>query len=262
MFTLNNWDDKDVEDIRNLGSQYVVFGKEVGENGTHHLQGYVYFKSARTLSSLKKKLKKAHFEPRRGSHEQARDYCLKDGDYEEIGTPPVSQKEKGEKEKERWEAAWACAKVGDFDGIDKDILMRCYRTCKEIRKDYMADVQDAEDVTGVWFYGAAGVGKSRRARDEYPKAYLKMCNKWWDGYQEEPHVIIDDLDKGHAVLGHHLKIWGDRYCFLAETKGGAIKIRPKTIIVTSQYHPDDIWEDDETRSAIRRRFKITHIVNI
>eukprot|EP00965_Chrysotila_dentata_P098512 3256166-Pleurochrysis_carterae.AAC.1 len=82
-----------------------------------------------------------------------------------------------------------------------------------------------------------------------------MCNKWWDGYVDHDVCLIEDFDKAHNVLGHHMKIWADRYPFMAEIKGSAIKIRPRLVIVTSNYHPSHIWQDDTTLGPIMRRFK-------
>jgi hypothetical protein len=258
VFTINNYTDEEYEAIQGMECRYLIVGKEVGAEGTPHLQGYILFRNARSFNTIKRLLPRAHIEPAKGNAEQNIDYCSKDGDYFEKGDRPVSQKRKGEAEKQRWEDARSAAKEGRLDDIDADIYVRQYRTLKMIKKDHMQDIPDHDDVTGIWFYGAAGTGKSRTARQDYPGAYLKMCNKWWDGYNNEDNVIIDDFDKNHSVLGHHLKIWADRYAFIAETKGGAVKIRPKKIIVTSQYHITDIWDDCETREALQRRFSVTH----
>lgn len=73
-------------------------------------------------------------------------------------------------------------------------------------------------------------------------------------------MVIDDLDSN--ALGHHLKIWADHYPFTAEYKGGSRYIRPDKIVVTSNYHPDELWPEDKTMAdAIKRRFTLIEFKN-
>jgi len=247
------------EDMDNLdalpGVSYGVCGEEVGAEGTVHLQGYVRFETQRTFGAVSTFLPRAHLEVANGTPQQNYNYCTKDGNivWQEGEFPSNG----GADEKKRWADAKRYAMAGDFDLIDPQIFFCHYSTMKRIYKDYQAKPADALDLTGEWYYGASGAGKSRAARENFPGAYLKMCNKWWDGYQGEEYVIIDDFDKSHGVLAHHLKIWADRYSFMAEMKGEALQIRPLKIIITSQYRPDQIWEDEETLEAIGRRFRMT-----
>ena len=61
-------------------------------DGYSHLQGFIVFKNARTLASLKKLDARAHWEVCRGTPEQNRTYCSKGGDFEERGVKPVSKR--------------------------------------------------------------------------------------------------------------------------------------------------------------------------
>lgn len=260
-YTLNNWTDKEVKELQDITCDYHVIGNEVGDEGTPHLQGFIYFKTQKRLSTLKKLCPRAHWEAAKGTPFQAAEYCKKDEDFWEQGTAPMTQKEKGQSEQARYQQAWELAKQGKYEEVDADIRVRLYSTLRRIEKDHMAKVDDAADVTGVWIYGAAGVGKSRLAREKYPEHYTKMVNKWFDGYQGEETVIIDDVDPSHEYLGYYLKIWGDRYAFTAEIKGNALRIRPKRIIVTSQYKIEEIYKDEATQAALKRRYKVLHIIS-
>ena len=266
-FTLNNYTSEEVEHHSALDPRpfkYMLVGKEVGDNGTPHLQGYVVFPNAVRMASVKAVVgSRCHVEVSKGNFEQNYKYCTKDGEFYELGDRPKLPKQKGEMEKKRYRDAKLAAEEGRFDDIDADIYLRHYSTIKRIRHDKCLErkLHDTNE-QHEWYYGPAGTGKSRKAREENPDAYLKNCNKWWDGYVDQDVVIVDDFDQAHSVLVHHVKHWADRYPFQAEVKGSAMKIRPRKIIVTSNYHPRDIWTDTRDLDPILRRFKVTHFPSL
>lgn len=145
-----------------------------------------------------------------------------------------------------------------------------YQQLRQAKNLYTLDrikVDEYMPKTCLWIYGKSGIGKSRWVRANHSGFYFKAQNKWWDGYNGERVVLIDDFDHSGSALGHLLKIWADCYSFSAEIKGGTIKPVIDTFIITSQYLPKDIWckgdktenHDPELVEAIERRFKIKTI---
>lgn len=259
-FTHNNYKDEDIALLKIMPCAYLVFGKEKGEAGTPHLQGTVVWTNAKSFTATKEALAflgNPHIEQCIDLHASIL-YCQKEGDFTETGTKPKTQAQKGNAEKDRWATALSAAKKGKFEEADPQIQISQCRNMEYIylRETAAAPLQDTTE-KHEWYCGPSGTGKSRKAREENPGAYLKACNKWWDHYQGEDVVLLEDFDKNHGVLCHHLKIWGDRYPFLAEIKGGTRKARPKKIIVTSNYHPDEIWTDEADLEPILRRFHVT-----
>lgn len=228
-----------------------------------HVQGYVSFLKKLRLSGLKKLLPKAHFEVANGTPEENRAYCTKEssrlpnGSSWEEGTLPLDQTKASHlATKRRWDSAFEAAKSGDMDSIPTDMRVRYYNTFKQIRVDNQAKPTDLDHACGVWIYGAPGVGKSLYCRQF--EHYTKNHNKWWCGYQNEEVVVIDDMEPSNAkALSTYLKHWGDAYSFRGESKGSSLMLRPKCIIVTSNYTPQEIFlEDPMLLGAIERRFPI------
>lgn len=244
-------------------ASYAVGGWEIAETGQPHLQFYFQLKpnTPKRLSELKKLPDglTVHYEVARGSDAENFDYCTKDAEYMEFGARRES--DPGSREQNRWKRARELAQDGELDLIDDQIFVCHYSSIRNISRDFQrpppsldgpADLQ-----CGLWIYGPTGTGKSRYARETYPEAFLKLANKWWDGYRDQAYALLEDYDKEHKCLGHHLKIWADRYPFPVEIKGTTTCIRPQLLVITSNYHPREIWGDEpSTLDPILRRFKL------
>jgi len=245
--------------------EYCVFGREVGPSGTPHIQGYLVLPQKKTLKWLKAQnssMARCHWEQKvpRSTPLQASDYCKKDGDWVEVGVLPITAADSGGAgNKRKWEDALIAAKEGRFDDIDAHIRLQYHRTIKQINQEAMLEKSgtQAGELENLWYHGPPGTGKSRKAREDYPDAYLKALNHWWDGYRGEDTVIIEEWElTSGRFLGHHLKIWSDRYPFAPEIKGSHLpRQRPKRIIVTSNYSINDCFgADRQLELAINRRF--------
>lgn len=84
-FTLNNYTEDMHTQIIHIfekkGWEYVI-GKEVGKEGTPHLQGYIKHKYPISFKTIQDSLfKRAHIEQARGNDQQNYDYCSKGGDF-------------------------------------------------------------------------------------------------------------------------------------------------------------------------------------
>ncbi len=115
-------------------------------------------------------------------------------------------------------------------------------------------MEDLQKPCGIWYYGPPGTGKSHAVRQAEPNLFIKSQSKWWDGYNNEEAVLLDDFD--FKDLGHLIKIWTDQYKkgVKGEVKGGTVALPFKRFYITSNYKPEDLWAHDiQTRDAILRR---------
>lgn len=260
-FTLNNYTSEDEEKLCALIEhvKYIVWGYEVSPTtGTPHLQGFVSYTNARTLAAVRAKIR-GHVEAARGTPEEASTYCKKEGIFFEAGEVPIHS-DPGGRERERWDSIRAMAERGDLANVPSDILIRYVSNLGRIRAVWLAQncPPTLPQLQNYWCHGETGTGKSRSIRDTCGARglgiYLKEASKWWDGYNGEPVVLIEEFGPEHsALLGGLLKIWCDHYPFRCEVKGGSLLIRPRHIVITSNWDMLTVFSMNGVLAPLQRR---------
>jgi hypothetical protein len=127
----------------------------------------------------------------------------------------------------------------------------------DVRAAQRSAVRDPPEVH--IYFGDAGTGKSRLAHELAPAAYGKVRGMWWDMYQGESDVIMDDFyGPDDYAYAEFLKLT-DRYPYKAQIKGGMVHVHPRRIFLTSNKHPRDWYcflPEYNARAFFRRVTKI------
>lgn len=150
-FTLNNYTPEEVEAITHPAPPltYVLFGYEVGEQGTPHLQGYVELAKKITFAGLQKLPGYARTSLRVAGGDAAENltYCSKEDPNPFIWGEPIP--EPGVGEKRRWSEARELARTGDFDSIDDQIYLSHRSSLHAIHADAIWSAGDRHSVPSI-----------------------------------------------------------------------------------------------------------------
>jgi len=258
-FTLNNYTPAEVTTLHAIPYSYLVYGKEIGANGTPHLQGYLHFTNAKKFTQVKALLGlRYHLERRKGTLQQAIEYCKKDGEFFEFGNKPITSKEKGQAEKDRWARILSLAKQGQVDQLQLEFPKESILHGPRLLALHEPATKPLDGVLShEWWVGPTGTGKSRLLWELYPQHYAKTLNKWWDGYKFQDVVVIEEWAPRNECTASFLKVWADRYAFTCEVKGAMLPmIRPKKLIVLSNYTIEQCFPAKEDCDPLLRRFKV------
>lgn len=89
----------------------------------------------------------------------------------------------------------------------------CYKSTLQSLLKY--DIKELNGSCGVWICKPPRCGKDYAVR-KLEDVYVKPLSKWWDGYRNERHVLLSDVEPNHCTwLSYFFKIWCDRYPFIA-----------------------------------------------
>jgi len=145
VFTINNYSDAEIAHLDTLGAstriQYLVFGKEVGDNGTPHLQGFVVFSSSIRFTNAKQRIgQRAYLAGAVATSEQAANYCKKDGDFKEYGEVPKNAGKRNDwtAYKEWIEELGRIPTERELINFDTSLYARYSKKCYAIANAYLA----------------------------------------------------------------------------------------------------------------------------
>lgn len=260
--TLNNYTEAELASLTRADQpqvRYWIVGREVGEGGTPHLQGYVYFHNAKTMAQTKAYVgERAHLERSAGSGPENRAYCSKDGNFTEHGELPSQGS--------RTDIAAVKKAILIDDRPLPAVIMECsgYQSMRTAELlDKYKPMKQREPPEVVWIWGATGTGKSRYCWEKMGTEDTWVSSKdlrWWQGYSGQRNVILDDFRADFCKFHELLRIL-DRYPYQVEYKGGSTYLRATRIYITSAWPPENIYKTIEDISQLSRRItKVIHLL--
>lgn len=236
------------------GVQYGVYQKErCPTTGRLHLQFFVQYKKRLRLTGVKKHFPGDHLEIARDP-KQAVAYCKKE---ETRVSSPVE--------------------VGSFDQPQEDVCMvtlvkrqrvssiledqpRLWRSLRQLTDLRQLFSLPRREVTqGLLFVGKTGSGKTRTASlisDFVGDTYWQDCSQWWNGYDGQELVIIDEF-RGQFDASTMLRLL-DRTPYKVPVKGGYVNFASKAIVMTSNIDLGSMYKSIDllTLEAFLRRIRV------
>lgn len=239
---------------------YLVYQREeCPTSGRLHWQCYIEFTKRKRLSTVKRwleetqQLSKFHLEPARGQPSQNRDYCTK------IDTAIDEPFEYGTIQPDREQGKRTDLHKIVEDCQNKTLVEIITETPPALRyinhiTKYQAFLKKSQvrELKVIYIHGETGTGKSSYVFEKiksknFFRPLISPPNIWFDGYQGETILWLDDFDardfKREFVL--HLL---DIYPLTLSVKGSTAQAHYTTVYITSNVEPDELDK------AICRRF--------
>ncbi len=242
----------------------IAYGDEIcPTTQRQHNQGFIQFVNRKSMRQVKMIVgnKSISLRVMNGSIKHNEIYCSKDERYIRLGI----FKRQGQRTDQEFDK-----KVLDDGGNLDDIWEQSFGNMLRYHRGYAAykvrvDKRNTKnfrilDVKLVC--GPTGTNKTRRAVEHNPNAF-KITGKnlkWWDGYEMEEVLIIDEYNNDIGIT--ELLNICDGYQLRLEVKGSFTYANWHKIIITTNLRPDEIHSQakDEHRNALFRR--ISSVVDL
>lgn len=269
-FTIFKFDNKELVSMDTKwdklpeGTKYMVWQLEISpETGKAHIQGYAEFDSPYRMNRIKEILESssAHIEKRKGSRDQARNYCMKKesriiGPWE-LGIFETGKQGARNDLKEISDAIKQGANFKECFEINPGACLRYPKGIDRAINVFEKKQMIEKKVTVLW--GPTGTGKTHKAWAEAGmEAWSKPRGSWFDGYEGQENVIIDEYD-GDIPITTFLQIL-DKYPIQVPIKGGFRSWKAKNIWITSNINWK-LWYPEANEKHIQALERRLHSIN-
>lgn len=253
----------DLETIYNENKdivRYICWGEEVcPSTKKKHNQGWIQFFNKKRFGGVKRLFgcKKIHIEACYGNEFKNDKYCKKDNKFKQLGKF-VTQGQRTDLE----DIKKNIIKGAKLKNVMNDHFETYCRYRNGIKDFYQVTQKEISkkwrDIKVEYVWGSTGTGKTRYAMKEAQYKITGDALQWWDGYENEKTILIDEYDNNIPITqmlnildGYHLRL---------PVKGGFTYAHWNRVIITSNLSPDMLHTNakEAHRDALFRR--ITKIV--
>ncbi len=238
--------------------RFVAWGEEICPTTKRkHHQGWIQFLNPKDMRPVSRLIGgNPHLEPCFGTEFDNDKYCRKDGKYKSRGRF-VSQGQRSDLE--------SIKKIIDDGGTMLDIMDNHFGDFVRYHPGFQKAIQLVADKnTPAWrdvevevYKGSTGTGKTRRAMEHNPYLIGGDELQWWDGYEGQDTICIDEYANNMSCTT--LLRLLDGYKKRLAIKGGFTWARWTKVIITTnldELHGNAMFEH---REALKRR--ITRVID-
>jgi len=282
-----------------------VFQEEKGENEVTHFQGYIELNKRMFTTGVHAMLApyKMHLEHAKGTKIQNHVYCTKEGRTDGpwyVKSSEGDYKRKSGNQGKRTDMDNFAVLIQTEGGITDAVVeqmpghvmayskhakaMLADMKLAEVKKKELAYWQEqyakrqrGEDIEGqqqrklVLYFGPTAVGKTTEVKMKVmgelqsPLFEKAAGTKWWDGYNNENHVLVDEYKGGQTI--DEFKALTNIGEVAIEMKGSSGVLIAESMYFTSNCHPSRWWKRNADQyenwsspdyKAVVRRFAEVH----
>jgi hypothetical protein len=262
--------------------KYLLYAPEVcPKTGKDHWQTYIVWRFQKTMTASLKNLeyvKHPHHEQCLGSYESNLNYIKGpyvspdksktkpyNPDWKEFGQVP-SKGQRTDLIELKDSMAKGDITVDEILMTKPDIFHLYGRTLFALEDALLRKKHRTWMTQCDWFYGPTGVGKSHHAFAGYDEKthYIWTHDKgWWDGYNGQAIVIMNDF-RGKIEYNELLQLI-DKWPHKVSRRGREpTQFRAQKIIITSSLHPSEVYNKrnvEDSLDQLYRRIKLHKLSN-